>query len=285
MSNALQISVNSMRRFFHRGWAPFISSIARLMPSLQQYKARLSNGDYLILDLREDMCFGIFFHEGQPHELGTEKLLSKVLRPNDVVVDIGANIGYYTRIASRLVGAGGAVIAFEPMPAAYRVLQMNCSDLANVTLFPVALGDKQGETTFYVRKKGDQSSLGSDKTAQAVRVKIDTLDSALIARCSRIDFMKIDVEGFEREVLAGSAQSIATHRPIIYFELLQSFVEESGFGFNDYEVLFNKVNYQLKWIDHSENKSVLFSDTPSNYVVAIPDEKTDLVLHDRGGWR
>jgi len=271
MSNLLQTSVNRMRRLLPRGWAPLISLIARLTPSLQQYKARLSNGDYMYLDLREDMCFGIFFYEGQPHEIGTEKLLSKVLKANNVVVDVGANIGYYTRIASNLVGTGGAVYAFEPMPAAYRVLQMNCSNLVNVTLFPIAMGDKHGESTFYVRKKGDMSSLSPDDKAKTVLVQTDTLDNILM-KVPKIDFIKIDVEGFELEVLSGSQKTISTHRPIVYFELLQSYAEERGFGFKDYQTFFDKFGYSLKWIDHSEQRWILVSDTPSNYVVATPNE-------------
>jgi len=271
-----------MRRFLHRGWAPFISLIAQFTPGLQRYQARLSNGDKFFLDLREDMCFGIFFNEGQPHEIGTEKLFLKVLKPDAVVVDIGANIGYYTRIASKLVGAGGSVIAFEPMPAAYRVLQLNCADLANVILFPVALGDKQGEATFYVRKKGDASSLWPDISSKKVQVQVDTLDNKL-AKYPRIDFIKIDVEGFEPEVLAGAEKAIATHRPIVYFEFLQRIAEERGFGFGNFETLFKKLNYHLKWVDHSENRSSLFSATPSNYVVAIPSEQMHMLqaVHDQ----
>ena len=86
-------------------------------------------------------------------------MLQRFLNDGGVFVDVGANVGYYTRIASRLVGCGGGVLAFEPMPAALRVLAMNCADLTNVRLYPVALGDVAGETTFYVRKMGDTSSL------------------------------------------------------------------------------------------------------------------------------
>lgn len=92
-----------------------------------------------------------------------------VLRRGDVAVDIGANVGYYTRIASQLVGSDGAVLAFEPMPAAFRVLQLNCADLSNTRLFPVALSDSDSEVVFYVRKNGDTSSLLPDSLAMPIR--------------------------------------------------------------------------------------------------------------------
>lgn len=265
MSNLLQISVNSARRLIPHGWATLLSSIARFIPSLQHYRAYISNGDTMYLDLRENMCFGFFFDGCQPHESGTEKLIQRILKAGDVVVDIGANIGYYTRMVSRIVGVDGSVLAVEPMPTAFRILQMNCADLSNVTLFNLALNNQVGEATFYVRRNGDTSSLSPDPNAKAVQVKMTTLDD-MLAKYSKVDFIKIDVEGFELEVLYGSQKVISKCKPIVYFELLHGYAKERGFSYEDFKVFFSKFDYVLKWIDHSDSESILFNDNPSNMV-------------------
>ncbi|MEI6611088.1 MAG: FkbM family methyltransferase [Deltaproteobacteria bacterium] len=220
------------------------------------------------------MCLGLFFDGCQPHESGTEKLFRRIIKDGDVVVDVGANVGYYTRMASRLV-RGGFVLAFEPMPAAYRLLEMNSSDLSNVTLFPIALSDRAGDATFYIRKNGDTSSLNPDSGAKAVQVQTSTADDMLM-KYSRIDFMKIDVEGFELEVLHGAKAILSKYRPIVCFELLEGYAKEKNIGLEDFKALFSKLDYCLKWIDHSDTEINLVSDNPSNMVVAIPSERMQL---------
>ncbi len=75
------------------------------MLALQRYRAQLKNGDFIYLDLRERMCFGLLYFGTQPHEVGAEKLFRQVLKDGAVLIDVGANIGYYTRLGSRLDGA------------------------------------------------------------------------------------------------------------------------------------------------------------------------------------
>ncbi|MCP9476014.1 MAG: FkbM family methyltransferase [Nitrospira sp.] len=265
----LQAMVNVARRVIPRGWAPLIASAARVVPSLQQYRARLKDGGEIYLDLREFMCFSCFFYGELPHEQGTEKLLRRVLKEGGTFVDVGANIGYFTKFASKLVGARGRVFAFEPMPAALRLLRMNTAPLPNVTIFPVALSDTKGMATFYVRKKGDMSSLSYDSGATPVPVTVSTLDESL-ADQARIDLIKIDVEGSELEVLRGGRLILQRHRPIVYFEFLPCFAEPKGIRVETFEELFKPLGYSLRWINHSPSDPSLISDTPSTYVIAIP---------------
>ena len=215
--------------------------------------------------------FGAFLRRVPTAREWHRKVIPKDSKDSDVVVDVGANVGYYTRMASRLVGGAGVVLAFEPMPAAYRLLQMNSADLSNVCLFSTALGDKIGETAFYIRKNGDTSSLTPDPSAQAVQVQMSTADNMLM-KYSRIDFMKIDVEGFELEVLHGSKAILSKYRPIVCFELLEGYAKERNISLEDFMAFFNKLDYCLKWIDHSDTEINLVSDNPSNMAVAIPSE-------------
>ncbi|MCP9440071.1 MAG: FkbM family methyltransferase [Nitrospira sp.] len=266
---SLQATVNVARRVIPRGWAPLLAAVARVVPSLQQYRARLTNGGEIYLDLREFMCFTYFFYGGVPHELGTEKLLRRVLGEGGVFVDVGANVGYFTKVASELVGTSGKVLAFEPMPAALRLLRMNTAGLANVTVFPLALSDTSGTATFYVRKKGDTSSLSPDSEASPVSVTVSTLDERLVDQ-PRIDLIKIDVEGSELDVLRGGQTILRRYRPIIYFEFLPCFAEPRGIRIETFEEFFKPLDYNLRWIDHSASGPSLIGDAPSTYVIAIP---------------
>ncbi len=79
--------------------------------------------------------------------------LKRVVKPGMVVLDIGANIGFYTRIFSKLVGKEGRVYAFEPERNNYRNLKKLCRDLNNVTLNNVAVGEKNGKIKLYLSEK------------------------------------------------------------------------------------------------------------------------------------
>ena len=220
MTHSFQTSMSRLRSVLPRGWSPILRMAARFVPSLQHYQAKLTNGDHIFLDLRETMCLGLFFDGRLPHESGTEKLIKQVLRRGDVFVDVGANLGYFTRIASHVVGEEGLVLAFEPNPKAVRLLKLTCADLFNVRIFPNALSNYVGTADFYVREAGDRSSLYPDSGARPLSVSVTTLDK-IVNQYDRVDFIKIDVEGFELEVLFGAMKSIKNHEPIICFEFLQ----------------------------------------------------------------
>ena len=274
---ALQNFVNQGRKIIPRGWVLVIKTFARFLPALQHYKVTLVNGDHMYLDLREDMCFGQFFDGCISGEQGTDILLKRILSEGSVVIDVGANIGYYTRIASNLVGAKGQVFAFEPSPNALSVLRQNTNDLSNVRIFPVALSDSEGEARFFVRKNGGTSSLEADSSSQEVIVKITTLDSLLID-VQEVEFIKIDVEGFEPEVLRGAESLIKRHRPIIYLEYFEHYAEKRGYAATLFDDFFATLNYEIHWIDEkAEGAAKLISNVPSNYLIAIPEERKKII--------
>jgi len=270
----LQKFVQLGRKLVPRGWAPLLKKTACLSATLQNYRAKIGGDDFLHLDLRESMCLIYFFHDGLPHERGTETLLRYVLKPGDTVIDVGANVGYYTRMASLLVGDAGRVLAFEPMPTALRLLRNNTTDLPNVTVEDKALSDHEGKEEFYVRDHGDTSSLVRDQISFSVRVSVTTLDRKLsLASLERVDFIKIDVEGSELDVLRGSVETIKRYQPIVYFELLPTYAKQYGFEYSDFISFFAKFRYTLRWINHKGNGPDLVSKGISNYVVAVPRDR------------
>jgi FkbM family methyltransferase len=177
-------------------------------------------GSRIYLDPEDSLGLSMGLHE--PDELA---LVRDELHPGDIFVDVGANIGYYTVIAARLVGASGKVYAFEPAPEVLRYLRRNVSrnDLRNVTIVPKALADRSGEGELYLSdfNKGDhriynpQSSptyreggpVYDQHTRAAPRrslpIALTTLDEVL-ADERRPMFFKLDVQGAEGAVLRGA---------------------------------------------------------------------------------
>lgn len=155
--------------------------------------------------------------------------------PKDgVVVDVGANLGFMALLFSGGVGSGGKVFAFEPSPFVYpklvEVIEKNA--LRNVQCFNLGCGSVKGSETLVVPRSSGNASIKRDEVgAQDIqrefRIEIDTLDSVLLPLADRVDFLKIDTEGFEDRVLAGGDQLISRFRPVIYIELSQQFLDSS----------------------------------------------------------
>jgi FkbM family methyltransferase len=130
------------------------------------------------------------------------------LKPGAVFVDVGANIGVYTVPASRLVGHGGSVIAIEAHPKICGYLQRNVAmnRLHNVSVVNVAVGDRPGTLTMQY----DEANPGKTRvSSDGIRVTLTTIDALLEARgIEQIDYLKVDVEGYEYKALKGAVATI-----------------------------------------------------------------------------
>lgn len=163
----------------------------------------------------------------------------------DTVLDVGANFGGHAILFSHLVGRKGRVIAFEPVPDSFAALQENVELRArfpNISIFPLAVGNPAAATdTVLIRVPGDdfgQASLaiqsaGSWEGESNIRqysVSMTSLDADLsVQRLPRIDFVKVDVEGGELNVLKGAARTLARHRPLLYCEVYEKWAASFGY--------------------------------------------------------
>jgi FkbM family methyltransferase len=152
------------------------------------------------------------------------QLLNRLLSSGDVFVDVGANYGIYTSVASRVVGPAGRVISFEPATHAYAVLQRNIEigALKNVSAFRLALSNQQGEMVLRLR---DDSSMNAIAHATHMgeafeAITTSTLDAELARDAvRRVHMLKLDVEGAEELVLRGASSALRTSTPVVLFEL------------------------------------------------------------------
>ena len=180
------------------------------------------------------------------YEVAETLFCESVLRPGDVAVDIGANIGLYTLLFSRLVGEEGRVYAFEPAAENARRLRVNLllNDAENVLLAEKAVYSRSGTVTLNLFGEGlgpwntlgrptlpDPFDPGRTVTpSSSVEVPATTLDEqAESAGIDRIALLKIDVEGAEPDVLAGAARLLEERRVrTILFEV--SLPQAAGLG-------------------------------------------------------
>jgi FkbM family methyltransferase len=132
-------------------------------------------------------------------------MLRAHLRPGGLAVDIGANVGAYTLFMAGLVGPHGRVLAVEPQPSVLARLRENLSlnPELTVTVAAVALGDKAGEALFQPGGGNEgEGKLAKEGASDGIPVRVETLTHLLAAQSfDRIDALKIDVEGWEPQVL------------------------------------------------------------------------------------
>jgi FkbM family methyltransferase len=181
-------------------------------------------------DLREPV-FAQFLRYGCfPHQAGEDLLCMSILRPGDVVFDVGANIGYPTILFSHAVGVAGKILALEPSPRAFRHLQRTVSGQFNVECVNLAASDHEGEALFYETESLDTSSLQPVSKVEPYSVGTTTLDQ-LVDRFGAPAFVKIDVEGHEPFVFKGMEHLFQRDSPpMLLFEALSDSALQDALG-------------------------------------------------------
>lgn len=150
--------------------------------------------------------------------------LQNLLAPGSTFIDVGANLGIYTLVASRLVGNSGRVIAFEPSMQSFPLLQKNAAlnDLTNICALPAALSEKAGTVRLYQAPccpSGNSLAHHPSFPESFEYVVTETLDDVLRRiPARRVDVIKMDVQGAEELVLRGARRVVASTNPVIIFE-------------------------------------------------------------------
>ena len=143
------------------------------------------------------------------YDLAVSELLFRLIHPNDLVVDAGANIGYMSVLAA---AAGARVIAFEPNPELLPILRQNVGTMGDVR--PIALGGRKHTSVLITPDASARNTglarLGDASDGGGVLVEVSTLDAELQGRS--VEVLKLDVEGSEHAVLEGAADALKGRR-------------------------------------------------------------------------
>lgn len=159
------------------------------------------------------------------HEKLETALLRERLSPGMTAVDVGANIGYYALLEASLVGSRGRVYALEPFPRNYDLLVRNIrlnGFEGRIHPFNTAAGDAEGRARMYLGPSDNMHCLmhydRPDTFNDHIDVDVVTLDRFLAGKAP-VDFLRMDLEGYECQVLDGMKETLTTSRPDLFFEV------------------------------------------------------------------
>lgn len=141
-------------------------------------------------------------------------LMNKHIKKGAVVLDIGANIGFYTKILSALVGSTGKVYAFEPDKTNFSHLKNNAGKLVNVEFFNKAVSDKTGKITLYKSELLNVDHKTYETENYTEKIEIDCVAADDVVANTKVDFIKIDIQGFEYFAFQGMQQIFDSNKDL-----------------------------------------------------------------------
>lgn len=210
------------------------------------------HGFSLLLDPLDSLELSIF----RSYEPFETSLLSSEIRPGMTLVDVGANIGYYTLLFSKLTGAAGRVYAFEPEPENFALLQENLRRNArtNVVALQRAVSDQSGPSFLYLSSEnfGDHQAYPSADGRRKVPITMTRLDDSLPGP---VDLIKMDVQGFEAHALEGMEAVIAASpRLTIFTEFWPEGLRRAGSEGADFLCRLRSFGLEIFFIDEYANR-------------------------------
>jgi FkbM family methyltransferase len=193
-------------------------------------------------------------------------------------LDVGANVGAVALALAKYVGPSGKVYAFEPGPPNQQRLRnnftLNPGLLGRTELLECGVADKPGELWWAEEHGNPGNALLSDKGTH--KIQVITLDAFLSSRqLDHVDFVKIDVEGMELQVMRGAAEVLRSFQPAVYFETLPRYVNSAkGATFADIQkLLVGEFGYTLYRLSNAGQLRPLAGSRPGGYTLAIHPRK------------
>lgn len=188
-------------------------------------------------------------------------MYKEYLKSGSVYVDIGTNIGQHALYAAALVGATGKVLAYEPVPSLFTQLSNSKfqNNFVQMELVNKAVGKTAGESEIYINRNNmGASSLYGSRTGQMETISIGTAEE--LSKLDKIDFIKIDTEGYEWIVIQTILPYVVRQKPVIFFEytpaayedtgkvdVLQTLVDQ-GYELMDFEDGYRKITDVSAWV-------------------------------------
>ncbi|MBY0314988.1 MAG: FkbM family methyltransferase [Bdellovibrionales bacterium] len=173
-------------------------------------------GGEILVNPRETIGKSLF-HFGV-YDLSLSECLWRLAEPGMRVLDIGANVGYFSLLLSAKVESQGKVFSFEPHPEIFQKLKHNISKTDNCTLHNIALSNKAGDSVLFIpkdfAKNEGVASLEAQKDSECLKIRTQTLDE--VFKSEKIDLIKIDVEGHELAVFEGGHRVLSETKMVLF---------------------------------------------------------------------
>jgi FkbM family methyltransferase len=236
----------------------FVKSLESFVISKAKSNFVIIHGNKMYLDQKDSLDLSL---HGSYETLETEFVKNEV-KKNDIVIDIGANIGYYSLILAKIVGDKGKVFAFEPAPDNYSLLKKNIeiNNYKNVVLENLAISDKNGSIELYL----SQESMGWHRIYPSkycgenhVKVKMVTLDDYFKENTLRdkISFVKMDVEGAELGILRGMTSILENNKKLtLLLEFVPHYIREFGSDPKELLNILKKQSFEISVIEEKSNE-------------------------------
>lgn len=212
--------------------------------------------DGIKINLYKDSILSRFIYEGFEQE--EIDFMLKTLEKDDIFLDIGSNIGLFSLLASKKVGAKGKIICFEPAPTTYKRLLENIdlNQFQNIEPRNIGLSDSEGELKFYFSDTGFDAwnSFAPDyRLKKSITINTFTLDKQLenIDK-SKIKIVKIDVEGWEKFVIKGGKSFFQNFAPIVMVEFTEDNTFNAGYPIHDIFVELEQFGYEWFSIENGD---------------------------------
>jgi FkbM family methyltransferase len=199
---------------------------------------RITSNDIAILDNDTHISRWVEQSGRLDHDQYALPIICEYISFGDTVIDAGAFIGDHTIAYLNAVGPKGIVYAFEPNPNAYECLAYNCK---TAKTFNCGLSNTT-QTVYYDTYENAGASRITKQTANTIKIKTITVDSLKLAK---LNFLKIDVEGYELNVLNGAKKSIKKYRPKMWIEINKGALLEQGKTHKDIEKFLLDYNYSF----------------------------------------
>ncbi len=221
------------------------------------------------------------------YELEDSEMLYKLVNNNDVIFDIGANIGWYSiHLSKKLTGAN--IYSFEPIPETFSKLKRNVelNKIDNINIVNIPLSNKVQNLTFYYSPSATGASssvnISEESDIKKLDCTTDTLDLYVTKNnIERIDFIKCDVEGSELFVFQGGIETIKKFSPVIFTEMLRKWSAKFNYHPNDIINLLKSMGYKCFYSSNAKLKEIdiILEDTiPTNFFFLHPKVHKDLIF-------
>lgn len=286
------IQQEGVGKFIQKTYQAFYDTARRFVreyiPLKYHYK-RSSDGhvvrkvqeSFMFLDLRDTgisrelTIYGV-------HEKNSTAAIKRILKPGMKILECGANIGYYAMLEARLVGSTGKIYAVEPSPKNIAWLTRNIAinNYEQIEVIPGAFGAEKGTAPFYVDIRSNLSSFvkRDDLTEfEVVDVEMMNIDSFMALPDHDVDLIRMDVEGYETEILKGGEKTLMSDRAPKYFfiEVHCELLKKRGSGGFEIAKYLRQFGYEV---------DIGFHRGSSRYVVNSMKEFEDHPMREVGYW-